>query len=72
MAYPEEYENAGSLAALRARFRGCLLGGAVGDALGGPVEFLRLAEITARFGAQGVTDYEYAWGGIGKITETRR
>ncbi|AKE94629.1 ADP-ribosylglycohydrolase family protein [Cronobacter sakazakii] len=69
MAYPEEYENAGSLAALRARFRGCLLGGAVGDALGGPVEFLRLAEITARFGAQGVTDYEYAWGGIGKITD---
>ncbi|MBD9250022.1 MAG: ADP-ribosylglycohydrolase family protein, partial [Cronobacter sakazakii] len=42
MAYPEEYENAARLATLRARFRGCLLGGAVGDALGGPVEFLRL------------------------------
>ena len=32
------------------RFRGCLLGGAVGDALGAPVEFMDLAEIRARFG----------------------
>jgi len=27
---------------LRSRFGGCLLGGAVGDALGAPVEFLDL------------------------------
>lgn len=38
-------------------FSGCLLGGAVGDALGGPVEFLTLAEIRKRFGPEGVTDY---------------
>jgi len=36
-------------------FRGCLLGGAVGDALGAPVEFLSLEEIKNKFGAAGVT-----------------
>jgi ADP-ribosyl-[dinitrogen reductase] hydrolase len=44
------------------RFRGCLLGGAVGDALGAPVEFMSLAEIRARFGPRGVTGMvEGAW-----------
>ncbi len=37
------------------RFRGCLLGGAVGDALGAPVEFMTLAQIRERFGAEGIT-----------------
>jgi ADP-ribosylglycohydrolase len=32
------------------RARGCLLGGAVGDALGGPVEFMSLAAIRRRHG----------------------
>ena len=36
-------------------FRGCLLGGAIGDALGWPVEFLRLNEIKRRYGASGIT-----------------
>ena len=36
---------------------GCLLGGAVGDALGAPVEFLSLAELRGQFGPAGVTDY---------------
>ena len=62
-------ENLSDLNTLRLRFRGCLLGGAVGDALGGPVEFLSFPEITARFGAQGIIDYEAAWGGKGKITD---
>lgn len=39
----------------RDRVRGALLGGAVGDALGWPVEFLRLDDIRARFGPAGVT-----------------
>ncbi|BCI90963.1 hypothetical protein NIIDMKKI_61690 [Mycobacterium kansasii] len=34
----------------RERFRGCLLGGAVGDALGAPVEFHTREQILARFG----------------------
>lgn len=42
----------------RARIRGCLLGGAVGDALGADVEFIETtAEIRRRFGDAGVTDY---------------
>ena len=38
------------------RFRGCLLGLAIGDALGAPVEFDKLAVIRRRFGPQGITD----------------
>ncbi|MFC4061980.1 ADP-ribosylglycohydrolase family protein [Planomonospora corallina] len=37
------------------RVRGCLLGGAVGDALGNPVEFDSLARIRARYGPAGLT-----------------
>jgi ADP-ribosylglycohydrolase len=40
----------------RSRVRGCLLGGAVGDALGAPVEFLSLGEIRERYGPDGVTE----------------
>ena len=54
---------------LRHRFRGCLLGGAVGDALGAPVEFLRRSEILARFGQEGITRYAPAYGGLGTITD---
>ena len=39
-----------------ARVRGCLLGGAVGDALGAPIEFMSWAEIQRRYGPAGVTD----------------
>ncbi|MET9658680.1 ADP-ribosylglycohydrolase family protein, partial [Streptomyces sp. NPDC006510] len=38
----------------RARVRGCLLGGAIGDALGNPVEFLSLAGIRRAHGEHGV------------------
>ena len=37
-------------------FRGCLLGLAIGDALGAPVEFDSLAQIRSRFGPAGITD----------------
>jgi ADP-ribosylglycohydrolase len=40
----------------KARAQGCLLGGAVGDALGYQVEFLSYPDILSRFSAQGVTD----------------
>ena len=39
------------------RTMGCLVGGAVGDALGYPVEFLTLREIEQRFGSDGICDY---------------
>jgi hypothetical protein len=43
-------------------YRGCLLGGAIGDALGAATEFLSLAEIRRRFGPAGLTDYAEAYG----------
>ena len=43
-------------------FRKCLLTGACGDALGGPVEFLCEAEVRARFGPGGIRDYAPAYG----------
>lgn len=42
---------------MRDRIRGCLLAGAIGDALGAPVEFWSLAEIRAQLGPAGVTGY---------------
>ncbi|GAA1010465.1 ADP-ribosylglycohydrolase [Streptomyces sp. F-3] len=42
-------------AVYRARVRGCLLGGALGDALGHPVEFSSLDRIRATHGPRGVT-----------------
>ena len=53
----------------RAHFSGCLLGGAVGDALGAPVEFLRIHEICAKYGPAGLADYEHAYGRHGAITD---
>lgn len=42
---------------LASRVAGCLLGGAIGDALGAPIEFDSLAKIRARFGERGVVDF---------------
>lgn len=39
------------------RIRGCLLGGAIGDALGAPVEFWSRAQIEAQCGPGGVREY---------------
>lgn len=39
------------------KYRGCLIGGAVGDALGYPVEFMSTAAIKQRFGKSGITEY---------------
>lgn len=51
------------------RYTGCLLGGAVGDALGAPIEFMRLDVIRQRFGENGLTDYAEAYGRKGAITD---
>jgi ADP-ribosylglycohydrolase len=45
----------------RDRYLGCLIGLAVGDALGAPGEFLSLSEIKRRFGDNGITDL-FEWG----------
>lgn len=39
------------------KFRGCLIGGAIGDALGYPVEFLSLDQIKNKYGPEGITSY---------------
>jgi ADP-ribosylglycohydrolase len=51
------------------RYRGCLLGGAVGDALGAGVEFLSMAELRRRHGPAGVNGYVPAYGRLGAITD---
>jgi ADP-ribosylglycohydrolase len=53
----------------RAAYRGCLLGGAVGDALGAPIEFMKLHEIRQRFGTAGVTDLVAGDWPAGSITD---
>lgn len=52
------------------RVRGCLLGGAIGDALGAPIEFQSLREIRREHGAEGITGYVTTWRGrTGLITD---
>lgn len=51
------------------RVRGCLLAGAVGDALGAPVEFLSDAEIRSGFPDGIVREYRPAFGRLGAITD---
>lgn len=55
--------------ALRRRWRGCLLGGGVGDALGAPVEFMSIMEIRERFGAAGIVDMTTAFERPGAVTD---
>ena len=45
------------------KYQGCLVGLAIGDALGAPAEFLSLEEIKKRYGKDGITDF-HAWHGF--------
>jgi ADP-ribosylglycohydrolase len=54
---------------LRDRIRGCLLGGAVGDALGAGIEFSSWEKIRRDHGPDGVTGFVPAYGRIGAITD---
>ncbi len=69
MAGPDGPGGLGLPQRVVAAFRGCLLGGAIGDARGAPVEFLTLAEIRRRFGPQGLRDFVPACGRLGAITD---
>lgn len=53
----------------RDRIRGILVGGAVGDALGAPVEFSSLATIRQQYGSKGITEFAAAYGGPGHWTD---
>ncbi|MGC5010702.1 ADP-ribosylglycohydrolase family protein [Streptosporangium sp. DT93] len=54
----------------RDRVRGCLLGGALGDALGAPVEFESIGRIRRQYGPGGLTGPVPDWRGkVGLITD---
>lgn len=50
------------------KYRGCLIGGAAGDALGYAVEFLSYGAIIQKYGPQGITDYDLR-DGAAKISD---
>ncbi|MFD8492005.1 ADP-ribosylglycohydrolase family protein [Amycolatopsis sp. NPDC059657] len=54
---------------LSSRFRGSLLAGAIGDALGAATEFDSIDRIREIAGPDGITDFIEAYGGVGKITD---
>ena len=51
------------------RIRGSLIGGAVGDALGYPVEFMDSGEILVRYGGEGITRFELDHGGFALVSD---
>ena len=50
------------------KFRGCLIGGAAGDALGYPVEFMTLEDIRKKYGRNGITEYDVR-NGVAEISD---
>lgn len=50
------------------KYRGCLIGGAAGDALGYAVEFSSEESIFQRYGESGITEYELV-GGVAQISD---
>ena len=69
MPSPAEDESAPAQRLLLSRFRGCLLGGGLGDALGAPIEFTRSSTIRAAHGTAAPRDLAYARPGRALITD---
>jgi len=53
----------------RDKIRGCMFGGAVGDALGWPIEFKTEREIRNRFWPDGIKEYKLNKSGVAEITD---
>lgn len=51
------------------KYTGCLIGGAIGDALGAPIEFMDLETIRSTYGKNGVQDYVEFSDGFGEFTD---
>jgi ADP-ribosylglycohydrolase len=54
---------------LRNRIRGSLIGGAAGDALGYPIEFMSRKQILAKYGSKGITAFDLASNGKAVISD---
>lgn len=50
-------------------FRGCLIGGATGDALGWPVEFMTYGRIKSKYGPSGINDLALNVSGVSEVTD---
>lgn len=50
-------------------FIGCLLGGAIGDALGAPIEFMHIDQIRAKYGQNGVKNFVEYNNNVGAFTD---
>lgn len=50
------------------KYRGCLIGGAAGDALGFPIEFMEEGEIFERYGSEGIQAYQLT-GNLAEISD---
>lgn len=50
-------------------FKSCIIGGAIGDALGAPIEFKSIDQIRSDFGETGLIDYSEAYGRNSAITD---
>jgi len=53
----------------REYFEGCLVGGAIGDALGWPVEFMKLNDIIYQYGPDCICDLQISSSGKAEITD---
>lgn len=51
------------------KYRGCLLGGAAGDALGYAIEFDREEAIAAHYGSRGIRDYQLDERGLAPFSD---
>lgn len=52
------------------KVRGSLIGGAIGDALGYPVEFMSRKHILSRFGENGITRFALDYNSKALITQS--
>ena len=50
------------------KYRGCLIGGAAGDALGYAVEFLSGEQVFKKYGEKGITEYSLI-DGVAQISD---
>lgn len=50
-------------------YQGCLMGGAIGDALGAPIEFLSFPQIQSKYGVNGIDSFVEFEDGFGEFTD---